>query len=101
MGSVTDMQKLLKQKDDRITELERRLVEKEAELEVTMSKLHEYQSIVVATAGVGIIASGGPRKHRALGVSAPQTTKTMLELGKETFKAHSKSPRLEISNLSV
>ena len=93
MGSVTDMQKLLKQKDERINELERRLADKETELETTLSKLHEYRCIIDATAGVGIIASGGPRKYRAQGVSAPQTTKAMLELGKETFKAHPKSPR--------
>lgn len=90
-SSVVELQKQLRLKDERIAELERQLAEREAALEAARSDLDKYQSVLHGAAAP--MGAAGPRKQRALGVSAPQTTKAMLELGKDVFKAHPKSQR--------
>lgn len=95
MASLQELQKLLRQKDDRIWEMQRLLDEKDAKIEQLKSQLHKYQSILPQT---GAPFSGGRRKQRAQGISAePQSHLSYQELSKQVFRKYSKSPRSVIS----
>ncbi|XP_064595651.1 LOW QUALITY PROTEIN: cGMP-dependent protein kinase 1-like [Liolophura sinensis] len=90
MASLQELQKLLRQKDDRIWEMQRLLDEKDAKIEQLKSQLHKYQSILPQT---GTPFSGGRRKQRAQGISAePQSHLSYQELSKQVFRKYSKSP---------
>ena len=66
MGSLGDLQKLLKLKDTRITELEQQLRDKDDLVQELRSQLDKYQSILPKSPTV----RNGPRKQRAQGISA-------------------------------
>ncbi|XP_070544336.1 cGMP-dependent protein kinase 1-like isoform X5 [Ptychodera flava] len=90
MGSLQEMQKILRKKDDRIKELERLLRVKDDELMELRTKLDKFQS-VLPTQPMAI--SGAARKRlRAQGISAePQASRTVQEITKQQFKKYVKS----------
>ena len=74
MGSLVELQKTLRQKDDVISDLRRQLKEKDERIVELTSQLDKYQSILPSSP----ISKNGPRKQRAPGVSGesykqPQT----------------------------
>ncbi|KAK3605428.1 hypothetical protein CHS0354_007510 [Potamilus streckersoni] len=90
MGSVSEMQSLLKHKDARIKELETLLQQKEDMIVEMRSQLDKYQSVLPRTLTVG------PRKQRAQGISAePQALKSL----QNGLRKHSKSNSDMPSNL--
>ncbi|XP_067278058.1 cGMP-dependent protein kinase 1a isoform X2 [Pseudorasbora parva] len=80
-----DFAKILMLKEERIRDLERRLVEREDEINELKRKLHKCQS-VLPSAKIGL-----PRTHRAQGISAePQTHQ---DLSNQSFRRVAKSDR--------
>ena len=69
MGSLADLQKLLKRRDDRIVELERLIRQKDDTIQELRSQLDKYQSIIPAVSRKTVIQNG-PRTKRANGISA-------------------------------
>lgn len=91
MGSLAEMQKILRQKDDRIRELTKKLQEKDEKILELNSQLDKYQSIIHVQTPTLVT---GPRKQRAVGISAePQAQKQLLAVGNKTFKKYSKTNR--------
>ncbi|KAK9964143.1 hypothetical protein ABG768_005341 [Culter alburnus] len=79
-----DFAKILMLKEERIRDLERRLVEREDEIHELKRKLHKCQSVLPS-------AQIGPRTHRAQGISAePQTHQ---DLSNQSFRRVAKSDR--------
>ncbi|XP_051773405.1 cGMP-dependent protein kinase 1a isoform X2 [Ctenopharyngodon idella] len=79
-----DFAKILMLKEERIRDLERRLVEREDEISELKRKLHKCQSVLPS-------AQIGPRTHRAQGISAePQTHQ---DLSNQSFRRVAKSDR--------
>ena len=75
MGSLADLQKLLTQRDERISELERLIREKDDLIQELKCQLDKYQSIMPVVSRKAPI-NNGPRTKRANGISAePQGTK--------------------------
>jgi cGMP-dependent protein kinase len=90
MGSLQEMEKLLRSKDETIRDLRRQLEEKDERIQQLHSKLDKFQSVLPQTQ-TGILA--GPRKVRAQGISAePQAMRTLSDM-KQTFRRYSKSER--------
>lgn len=88
MGSLQELQTLIKSKDERICELQKQIEERDAKIEELKSQLDKYQSVLPQT----ITASMRPRKHRAQGISAePQHQRTLQDFNNKSFKKHSKS----------
>ncbi|XP_023686657.1 cGMP-dependent protein kinase 1 isoform X2 [Paramormyrops kingsleyae] len=80
--------KLLVLKDERIKDMERRLVEKEEEIHELKRKLHKCQSVLPSAQIIG------PRTRRAQGISAePQTYRSFQDLTSQAFRKHAKSDR--------
>lgn len=93
MGSISDLQKLLRQKDERIVELERILKARDDQVEELRRKLDKYQS-VLHTSNSLVNIGKGPRNKRAVGISAePQTQKSAKELAEVKFTKHPKSKK--------
>lgn len=87
MASVHELQKLLKQKDDRISQLEKLLEQREQRIQELSSQLDKYQSVLNQTT-----TQPGRRKQRGIGISAePQTLKAMKETKQTVHKKYSKS----------
>ncbi|XP_059373070.1 cGMP-dependent protein kinase 1-like isoform X2 [Carassius carassius] len=79
-----DFAKILMLKEERIRDLERRLLEREDEIHELKRKLHKCQSVLPS-------AQIGPRTHRAQGISAePQTHQ---DLSNQIFRRVAKSDR--------
>ncbi|XP_073775545.1 cGMP-dependent protein kinase 1a isoform X1 [Danio rerio] len=79
-----DFAKILMLKEERIRDLERRLLEREDEISELKRKLHKCQSVLPS-------AQIGPRTHRAQGISAePQTHQ---DLSNQSFRRVAKSDR--------
>ena len=77
------MQKVLRQKDEKIKELERKLAEKEDRIQELTSKLDKYQSVVHVNG----------TRQRAMGISAsPQPLRSLQDFEKDIKTVH-KSPR--------
>lgn len=92
MGSLAELQKTLRQKDERIRNLERILSEKDEQIQDLLSQLDKYKSVLSVpnspTAGGSFM--NGPRKQRLCGISAePQD----LAKTNKSFKTHIKSQR--------
>jgi len=80
-----DFAKILMLKEERIRDLERRLLEREDEIHELKRKLHKCQSVLPS-------AQIGPRTHRAQGISAePQTHQDLLS--NQSFRRVAKSDR--------
>ncbi|ESO87204.1 hypothetical protein LOTGIDRAFT_107417 [Lottia gigantea] len=91
MGSLQELEHLLKRKDDKIRELQRQLDEKEMKIQELRSQLDKFQSVLPATVRPLL---NGPRKQRAQGISAePQNFRTIQDLSQKTFRKHSKNNR--------
>ncbi|XP_063291125.1 cGMP-dependent protein kinase 1 isoform X2 [Pelobates fuscus] len=85
-----DFAKILMLKEERIRDLENRLLEKEEEIQELKRKLHKYQSVLA----VPITAQIGPRTTRAQGISAePQSYRSYHDLTRQPFKKFTKSER--------
>ncbi|XP_016360648.1 cGMP-dependent protein kinase 1-like isoform X2 [Sinocyclocheilus anshuiensis] len=79
-----DFAKILMLKEERIRDLERRLLEREDDINELKRKLHKCQSVLPC-------AQIGPRTHRAQGISAePQTHQ---DLSNQIFRRVAKSDR--------
>ena len=71
MGTVQELQALLKIKDEAIAKLQKLLAEKEETIEHLRSQLDKFQSV---------FPKAIPRKQRAQGISAePQSAKTIQD----------------------
>lgn len=91
MGSISDLQKLLRQREERIVELERILKARDDQLGELRTKLDKFQS-VLHTSNSLVNIGKGPRNKRAVGISAePQSQKSVKELADVKFKKHPKS----------
>ncbi|XP_018424108.1 PREDICTED: cGMP-dependent protein kinase 1 isoform X2 [Nanorana parkeri] len=75
-----DFAKILMLKEERIRDLENRLLEKEEEIQELKRKLHKYQSVLAIPVSTHI----GPRTTRAQGISAePQSFRSYHELTRQ------------------
>lgn len=100
MGSLTELEKLLRQKEDRIRELEYLLKQRDTDLEELRSKLDKFQS-VMPHGGLGAQPWTKPgllktkvRARRGVGISAePQSLKSIEDLVGEEFKKYPKDKR--------
>lgn len=78
-----DFAKILLLKEERIRDLERRLADREDEIQELKRKLHKCQSVLPSAQLIG------PRTRRAQGISAePQTHQ---DLSRQTFRKYAKS----------
>uniref|UniRef100_F6ZDL1 Cyclic nucleotide-binding domain-containing protein n=1 Tax=Monodelphis domestica TaxID=13616 RepID=F6ZDL1_MONDO len=83
-----DFAKVLLLKEGRIKELEKRLAEKDEEIQELRRKLHKCQSVLPAPS-----SHMGPRTTRAQGISAePQTYRSFHDL-RQAFRKFTKSER--------
>lgn len=91
MGSQAEMQKVIRQREEKIKELERLLQEKDDLIQELNSKLDKYQSVVHVPTNTSSLASIGYRRQ---GIAAEsQTPKSLQDLNKDVFKIHSKPQR--------
>ncbi|KAK7507940.1 hypothetical protein BaRGS_00000905, partial [Batillaria attramentaria] len=89
MGSLQELEKLLRVKDDKIRELQRQVEEKDELIQQLVSKLDKFQSILPQTQTNMI---HGPRKVRAQGISAePQAMRSLQDMSGVKFRRYSKS----------
>lgn len=80
-----DFAKILLLKEERIRALERRLADREHEIQELKINLHKYQSVLPSPQLIG------PRTRRAQGISAePQTHQ---DVSRQTFKKYAKSDK--------
>ncbi|KAL3971964.1 discoidin domain receptor family member 2 [Sarotherodon galilaeus] len=78
-----DFAKILLLKEERIRDLERRLADREDEIQELKRKLHKCQSVLPSAQLIG------PRTRRAQGISAePQTHQ---DLSRQAFRKYAKS----------
>ncbi|KAG7219587.1 hypothetical protein INR49_018964 [Caranx melampygus] len=78
-----DFAKILLLKEERIRDLERRLADREDEIQELKRKLHKCQSVLPSAQLIG------PRTRRAQGISAePQTHQ---DLSRQPFRKYAKS----------
>ncbi|GCB71482.1 hypothetical protein scyTo_0005957 [Scyliorhinus torazame] len=85
-----DFATVLMVKDNRIRELESRLLEKDEEIQELRRKLHKCQSVLPST-------QMAPRTRRAQGISAePQTYRSFQDLTRQSqsFRRYAKSERI-------
>jgi len=92
MDNLETLREITRCLEERVCDLERRLVEKDELIENLTSKLDQYQSIVHIASTA---AAGGPRKQRAQGISAePHLVHINLQdLHKDVFSTYPKSHR--------
>ncbi len=89
MGSLQELQKTLRLKDDKIRQLEKALQERDERIQTLLSQLDKYQSVLPTSPTVTI---GKPRKQRGVGISAePASLIKSTDLGNKIFKTYSKS----------
>ncbi|ELT93924.1 hypothetical protein CAPTEDRAFT_158933 [Capitella teleta] len=93
MGSLAELQKCLRQKDDRIKDLERTLGERDEQIQDLRSQLDKYKSVIAvpphSPTGSASSFINGPRKQRLQGISAePQNSATTSNT---SLKRHIKS----------
>lgn len=93
MGSLQDLQRLLKNKEEIIYKLEHELTQRDALIEELKSQLDKYQSVLPKSLTNNKHTNGFlPRKHRAQGISAaPQAADDINNL--KHFKKYSKPSR--------
>ena len=96
MGSLQELQKSLRQKDERIRELLAQLQERDDQIQELRSQLDKYQSILPTspTAAFGNPFQAGPRKQRGVGISAePAAQLNFADLSSKSFKTYPKVQR--------
>lgn len=85
MGSLPELQALIRSKDEKIRELQRKIQERDDVITQLRSQLDKYQSVLPQSLKV----TARPRKQRAQGISAePHSPKDLV---KTNNKKHSKS----------
>ncbi|XP_071498307.1 uncharacterized protein [Diadema antillarum] len=93
MGSLMELQKVLRQREERIAELECILRARDEELAEMRTKLDKFMSVLPTSPSLVNICRQ-PRLKRALGISAePQAEKSVQELTEQQFKKYTKSKR--------
>lgn len=91
MGSQVEMQRVIRQREEKIKELERLLQDKDDLIQELNSKLDKYQSVVHVPTTTSSLASIGYRRQ---GIAAEsQTPKSLQDLNKDVFKVHTKPQR--------
>ena len=97
MGSLTELQKVIRQKEDKILELEEILKSRDTEIEELRSKLDKFQSVMphgLWKASTVIAKQKGPRSKRGMGISAePQALISVQEMVGKEFKKYPKEER--------
>lgn len=86
---VSELQKALKVRDERIAALEKQVEQRDERIKELMSQLDKYQSVFAQS-------QRGPRKQRAIGISAePQSQRAAAMKDQKDVKhrKHSKSHR--------
>ncbi|CAH1383164.1 unnamed protein product [Tenebrio molitor] len=100
-SSVDELQQLLCEKETKITELTKLVQQRDVEITNLKSQLDKFQSVLplyMPTSPKHIVGLNNnavlrPRKQRA-GISAePQSEASILELSKETFPTYNKDER--------
>ncbi|XP_073452438.1 cGMP-dependent protein kinase 1 isoform X4 [Aquarana catesbeiana] len=85
-----DFAKILMLKEERIRDLEDRLLDKEEEIQELKRKLHKYQSVLAVPTSTQM----GPRTTRAQGISAESHSfRSYHDLTRQSFKKFTKSDR--------
>lgn len=85
------MQKTIRQREEKIKDLERLLQEKDELIQELSSKLDKYQSVVQVPTTTSSLANYGYRRQ---GIAAePQAPKTIQDFGKDAFKVVTKPQR--------
>ena len=67
MNSLSELQRLLRTKDDKIRELEKRLMERDVQIQELKSQLDKYQSIMPARTSI-VRSTGHTRRQRTGGI---------------------------------
>ncbi|XP_038062109.1 uncharacterized protein LOC119732605 [Patiria miniata] len=92
MGSLTELQKALRQKDERIRHLEDLLRQRDEHVTELQSKLDKFQSVLPTSPSLVNLMGRTPRIKRALGISAePQALRSAKEMAAQEFKKYPKS----------
>lgn len=87
------MEKLLKEQEERILQLEATIARKDEEIQSLKSQLDKYRSITRMPCSP-VLNSTGPRKNRACGISAePGNIKVQIKLS--NIKKHKKDSKFE------
>lgn len=88
-----ELQKVLRQKEERIAELQALLKYRDEELAEMRTKLDKFMSVLPTSPSLVNICRQ-PRLKRALGISAePQTQRSVQELTAQVFNKYPKSKR--------
>ncbi|XP_022080649.1 cGMP-dependent protein kinase 1-like isoform X2 [Acanthaster planci] len=92
MGSLTELQKALRQKEERIRHLEDLLRQRDEQVTELQSKLDKFQSVLPTSPSLVNMMGRTPRNKRALGISAePQALRSAKEMAAQEFKKYPKS----------
>ena len=92
MGSLSELQRALRLKDEKIKELQRIIHQKDEKIVELSSQLDKYQSILPQSPTS--LPANKPRKQRAQGISAePQALQSLQDLKAEKLKKYAKPPR--------
>ncbi|XP_006820496.1 cGMP-dependent protein kinase 1-like [Saccoglossus kowalevskii] len=91
MGSLQEMRKVLQQKNDTISKLEKQLKLKDDELAELRTKLDKFKSILPATQPMPGIHGAERKRIRGTGISAePQALKSVKEITQQQVKKYPK-----------
>ena len=92
MGSLQELQRLLRSKEETIKKLEQELNARDELIEQMKSQLDKYQSIIPSSLTNSLTNGYAPRKQRAQGISAAPAEVKNLSL--QQPKKYSKPDRL-------
>ena len=90
MGSLADLQKQLRIKDERIKELEKQLRDRDTHIQELKSELDKFQSVLPISRTSSV---KGPRKQRAIGLSAAPLSSIKDSKSSASFKRHNKTQK--------
>ena len=88
MGSLADLQKQLRIKDEKIKELEKLLRARDTHIQELKSELDKYQSVLPVSRNSSV---KGPRKQRTIGISAAPLSSIKDVKSSTSFKKHPKT----------
>ncbi len=91
MGSIQELQKKLRIKDQRITELENLVRDRDEQLQELRSQLDKYQSIMPPSPTTASFSLKGPGRKRNMGISAePAAQFSIKDFSTKTFRKYAK-----------
>ncbi len=98
MGSLAELQKVIREKDHQISILQGTLEQRDTEIQELRSKLDKFQSVMPhglwKAQTFNKAVSKGPRNKRAVGISAePHALKSVQEIQGQEFKKYPKEKR--------